>query len=38
MYFFVVGVGEGEATVVLSHCGNQPKEVHAQQVSSWNFD
>ena len=32
---FVVGVGVGEATVVSSHCGNQPKEVHAPQVSSY---
>ena len=31
---FVVGLGVGEATVVSSHCGNQPKEVHAPQVSS----
>ena len=32
---FVVDLGVGEATVVSSHCGNQPKEVHAPQVSSY---
>ena len=34
-FFFVVGVGVGETTVVLNNYENQPKEVHAQQVSSY---